>query len=398
MSLANGRTYLAIPGPSVVPDAVQRAMHRASPNIYEGELPDMMPDLTRDLKRVARTEGDVAIYICNGHGAWEAALANTVAPGEKVLVLATGFFALGWSRVAEGRGIDVDILDFGNGGQIDPDRVAEMLRADKGHVYKAVLAVHVDTSSSNRNVFAPLRKLLDDVGHPALLMADCIAAMGCDRFEMDADGVDVAVTGSQKGLMCPPGLGFVFFNEKAAEARRRMTRVSTYWDWTQRAAPEAFYQYFGGTAPTHHLYGLRTALDMLHDEGIEAVWHRHARLAQAIWAACEHWGQEGALRLNVADRAQRSHAVTALSVGKPDGTRLRRWCSDHAGVTLGIGLGMANDDDPQSDGYFRFGHMGHVNAHMILGLLGVVEAGLGALDIPHRPGGVTAAAQVVSGV
>lgn len=398
MSLANGRTYLAIPGPSVVPDAVQRAMHRASPNIYEGELPDMMPDLTRDLKRVARTEGDVAIYICNGHGAWEAALANTVAPGEKVLVLATGFFALGWSRVAEGRGIDVDILDFGNGGQIDPDRVAEMLRADKGHAYKAVLAVHVDTSSSNRNVFAPLRKLLDDVGHPALLMADCIAAMGCDRFEMDADGVDVAVTGSQKGLMCPPGLGFVFFNDKAAEARRRMTRVSTYWDWTQRAAPEAFYQYFGGTAPTHHLYGLRTALDMLHDEGIEAVWHRHARLAQAIWAACEHWGQEGALRLNVADRAQRSHAVTALSVGKPDGTRLRRWCSDHAGVTLGIGLGMANDDDPQSDGYFRFGHMGHVNAHMILGLLGVVEAGLGALDIPHRPGGVTAAAQVVSGV
>ncbi|WP_292284817.1 aminotransferase class V-fold PLP-dependent enzyme [Marivita sp.] len=398
MSLANGRTYLAIPGPSVVPDAVQRAMHRASPNIYEGELPDMMPELTRDLKRVARTEGDVAIYICNGHGAWEAALANTVAPGEKVLVLATGFFALGWSRVAEGRGIDVDILDFGNGGQIDPDRVAEMLRADEGHAYKAVLAVHVDTSSSNRNAFAPLRKLLDDVGHPALLMADCIAAMGCDRFEMDADGVDVAVTGSQKGLMCPPGLGFVFFNEKAAEARRRMTRVSTYWDWTQRAEPEAFYQYFGGTAPTHHLYGLRTALDMLHDEGIEAVWTRHAKLAQAIWAACEHWGQEGALRLNVADRARRSHAVTALSVGKPDGTRLRRWCSDTAGVTLGIGLGMANDDDPQSDGYFRFGHMGHVNAHMILGLLGVVEAGLGALDIPHTPGGVTAAAQVVSGV
>jgi len=398
MSLANGRTYLAIPGPSVVPDAVQRAMHRASPNIYEGELPDMMPELTRDLKRVARTEGDVAIYICNGHGAWEAALANTVAPGEKVLVLATGFFALGWSRVAEGRGIDVDILDFGNGGQIDPDRVAEMLRADEGHAYKAVLAVHVDTSSSNRNAFAPLRKLLDDVGHPALLMADCIAAMGCDRFEMDADGVDVAVTGSQKGLMCPPGLGFVFFNEKAAEARRRMTRVSTYWDWTQRAEPEAFYQYFGGTAPTHHLYGLRTALDMLHDEGIEAVWTRHAKLAQAIWAACEHWGQEGALRLNVADRARRSHAVTALSVGKPDGTRLRRWCSDTAGVTLGIGLGMANDDDPQSDGYFRFGHMGHVNAHMILGLLGVVEAGLGALDIPHTPGGVTAAAQVVSDV
>jgi len=237
MSLANGRTYLAIPGPSVVPDAVLRAMHRASPNIYEGELPDMMPELMRDLKRVARTDGHVAIYICNGHGAWEAALANTVSAGEKVLVLATGFFALTWARVAEARGIEVDILDFGNGGPIDLDRVAETLKADTGHTYKAVMAVHVDTSSSNRNEFAPLRAILDDLGHPALLMADCIAAMGCDRFEMDACGVDIAVTGSQKGLMCPPGLGFVFFNDRAAEIRKRMTIVSSYWDWTARSAP-----------------------------------------------------------------------------------------------------------------------------------------------------------------
>ena len=206
------------------------------------------------------------------------------------------------------------------------------------------------------------------------------------------------MTGSQKGLMCPPGLGFVFFNDKAAEVRRRMNRVSTYWDWTQRAAPEAFYQYFSGTAPTHHLYGLRTALDMIHEEGLEAIWARHATLARAIWAAVEHWGQDGPLRLNIGDPALRSHAVTALAIGKPYGTQLRRWCSDQAGVTLGIGLGMANEDDPQSDGYFRFGHMGHVNAHMILGLLGVVEAGLGALGIPHRAGGVSEAANVISGV
>ncbi|WP_292292259.1 aminotransferase class V-fold PLP-dependent enzyme [Marivita sp.] len=397
MSLANGRTYLAIPGPSVVPDAVLRAMHRASPNIYEGELPDMMPGLTRDLKRVARTDGHVAIYISNGHGAWEAALANTVAPGETVLVLSTGHFALGWSRVAEARGIEVDLLDFGNGGPIDLDRVAERLKADAGHRYKAVMAVHVDTSSSNRNDFAPLRALLDDLGHPALLMADCIAAMGCDRFEMDAWGVDVTVTGSQKGLMCPPGLGFVFFNDRAADARKALERVSSYWDWTQRAAPEAFYQYFGGTAPTHHIYGLRTALDMIHDEGLDAIWARHATLARAIWTACAHWGQDGPLRLNVADPARRSHAVTALAIGKPLGRDLRRWCSDQAGVTLGIGLGMGNEDDPKGDGYFRFGHMGHVNTHMILGLMGSVEAGLGALKIPHRPGGVTEAAKVISG-
>ncbi|MGJ8604395.1 MAG: pyridoxal-phosphate-dependent aminotransferase family protein [Marivita sp.] len=398
MSLANGRTYLAIPGPSVVPDAVLRAMHRASPNIYEGELPDMMPDLTRDLKRVARTDGHVAIYISNGHGAWEAALANTVGIGDKVLVLATGFFAMAWSRIAEARGLEVDVLDFGNGGTFDLDRVADTLRADSGHSYKAVMAVHVDTSSSNRNAFLPLRKILDDLNHPALLMADCIAAMGCDRFEMDAWGVDVALTGSQKGLMCPPGLGFVFFNDKAAEARKGLKHVSTYWDWTPRAAPEAFYQYFSGTAPTHQIYGLRTALDMLHAEGMEAVWDRHATLARAIWAAVEHWGQDGPLRLNIADPALRSHAVTAMSIGKPYGAHLRRWCADEAGVTLGIGLGMGTEDDPHSDGFFRFGHMGHVNAHMILGLLGVVEAGLGALNIPHRAGGASEAAKVISGV
>ncbi|SHG94521.1 pyridoxal-phosphate-dependent aminotransferase family protein [Marivita hallyeonensis] len=398
MSLASGRTYLAIPGPSVVPDAVLRAMHRASPNIYEGELIDMMPALTADLKKVARTDGHVAIYISNGHGTWEAALANTVAPGEKVLLLSTGFFAKAWGWVVEARGIEVDVLDFGNGGTFDLALVEDALRADATHEYKAVLAVHVDTSSSNRNAFAPLRQILDDLDHPALLMADCIASMGCDRFEMDAWGVDVAITGSQKGLMCPPGCGFVFFNDKAAEARSRLDRVSVYWDWTQRANPEAFYQYFSGTAPTHHLYGLRVALDMIHEEGLEAIWARHDTLARAIWTACEHWGQDGPLKLNIQDPNLRSRAVTSLSIGKPDGRRLRQWCADQGGVTLGIGLGMSTEEDPMSEGFFRFGHMGHVNAHMILGLLGVVEAGLAAIGVPHRPGGVAEAAKVVSGV
>ncbi len=396
MSLANGRPYLAIPGPSVMPDEVLRAMHVASPNIYEGDLPEMVAGLIPDLRRVARTDGHVAIYIANGHGAWEAALSNTVAPGESILVPSTGRFGMGWADTATGMGIEPEIIDFGRKDPIDLDRVADALKADTGHKYRAVLAQHVDTSSSVRNDIAGLRRVLDDLGHPALLMVDCIASLGCDVFEMDEWGADVMVAGSQKGLMVPPGLGFVFFNDRAAAQRAQMPRVTRYWDWTLRANPEMFYQYFNGTAPTHHLMGLRASLDMIHNEGIEAVWARHAMLSRAIWAACDAWGEGGPIRLNIADPVNRSHAVTALRVGAPYGSQLREWTSSKAGVVLGIGLGMSEENDPNGTGFFRFGHMGHVNAHMILGLLGVVEAGLKALDVPHGRGGVSAAAEVIS--
>ncbi len=396
MSLANGRAYLAIPGPSVMPEEVLRAMHRAAPNIYEGDLIEMTAGLIPDLRAVARTQGDVAIYIANGHGAWEAALANTVSPGERVLVPATGRFGHGWAEVAQLRGIAPEILDFGKRAAIDLNRVEATLRADKDHAIRAVLATHADTSTSVLNDIAGLRAVLDATGHPALLMADCIASLACDRFEMDAWGVDVMVAASQKGLMVPPGLGFVFFSEKAAAARVRMERVSRYWDWTNRADPQMFYQYFGGTAPTHHLYGLRAALDLIADEGIEAIWHRHEVLARAIWAACETWGEVGPLELNIADPSLRSRAVTALRIGAPHGSALRQWVQDNAGVTLGIGLGMAEPGDPAWHGFFRIGHMGHVNAHMILGALGAIEAGMQALSIPHGQGGVAAAAAEVA--
>ena len=397
MSLANGRSYLAIPGPSVMPDAVLQAMHRAAPNIYEGDLHILTAGLIPDLRRVACTRaGHVAIYIANGHGAWEAALANTCRPGDAVLVPATGRFGHGWAEMAQALGIETQIIDFGRQSPIDPARVAEALRADSAHRIRAVLAVHVDTSSSIRSDIAALRAAIDAAGHPALLMVDCIASLGCDVVEMDAWGADVVLTGSQKGLMVPPGLAFVFFSDRAAQARAALPQVSRYWDWTPRADPEHFYQYFGGTAPTHHLFGLRAALDMIHAEGIEAVWARHATLARAIWAAVERWGLAGPLRLNVADPAHRSHAVTALRIGAPNGARLREWTSSKAGVVLGIGLGLSEPDDPQGTGFFRFGHMGHVNAHMILGLLGTVEAGLKSLGIPHAPGGTAAAAEVVA--
>ncbi len=396
MTLAQGREYLAIPGPSVMPEAVLRAMQRASPNIYEGELIDLTYGLLPDLKMVAGTAHDVAIYIGNGHAAWEASLANVLSPGDKVLVPAAGRFGHGWGEMAEGLGAEVELIDFGRRSPIDPARVAEALAADKDHAIKAVLAVHVDTSTSAKSDIAAIRAAMDDVGHPALLMADCIASLGCDRFEMDAWGVDVMVAACQKGLMVPAGMSFVFFNDKAQAARAKVARVSNYWDWKPRADPELYYQLFCGTAPTHHLYGLRVALDMIKEEGLEAVWRRHEILARAIWAAGEAWGREGPFELNMPDPAARSHAVTSLRLGKEHGTRLRQWCQDQTGLTLGIGLGMGTDDDPKGDGFFRFGHMGHVNAQMILGLLATVQTGMRALDIPHGSEALEAAADVIA--
>lgn len=392
-----GRSYRAIPGPSVMPDAVLRAMHRAAPNIYGAELHDLTISLIEDLKRVARTKANATIYIGNGHAAWEAALANVIAPSEAVLVPATGRFGHGWAEMAEALGAVPQILDFGKHAPVDMARLLTTLRDDKNHRIKAVLATHVDTSTSVRNNIAAMRKALDEARHPALLMVDCIASLACDRFEMDEWGVDVMVAASQKGLMVPPGLGFVFFNDKAASKRAAMARVSRYWDWTPRANPQEFYQYFCGTAPTHHLFGLRAALDLLTDEGLEAVWTRHATLARAIWAAAECWQEGGALRLNLADPTHRSHAVTSLSLPSPLGTRLRNWTEAELGVTLGIGLGMAEPGTDAADGYFRFGHMGHVNGQMIMALLGAVQAGLMALDVPYGDGALDAAARVLAG-
>lgn len=398
LTVAQGRDYLAIPGPSVVPDAVLQAMHHASPNIYHGALVEMTHGIIPDLKRVARTRHSAAIYICNGHGAWEAALSNVLAPGDKVLLPVTGQFGIGWGEMAEGLGARVDVINFGKTSSMGMARIAEALAADTAHEIKAVLAVHVDTSTSVRNDIAALRRTMDEVGHPALLMVDCIASLGCEVFEMDEWGVDVMVAASQKGLMMPPGLGFVFFNDKAAKVRAAMPRVSNYWDWAPRGNPDVFYQHFGGTAPTQHLYGLRAALDLIHDEGMTHVWARHERLAQAVWTACEIWGQGGPLSLNVPDRTQRSHAVTALNIDPPMGTALRDWVEQHLGLTLGISLGMAPVGDPAWHGHFRLGHMGHVNGQMILGLLGGIEAGFAALDVPRGRGAVEAAAAVIAGV
>ena len=388
---ANGPTYLAIPGPSVMPDRVMRAMHRPAPNIYTGELHDVTRSLFPDLKAVAKTKHNAAIYIANGHGVWEAALSNVVNEGDTVLVLATGAFGLGWGGMADALGAKLKILDFGNSDAVDLAQVEATLKADTQGRIKAVLTVLVDTSTGIKNDIKGVRSALDAVGHDALLMCDCIASLGCDPYYMDDWGVDVTVAASQKGLMTPPGIGFVWFNDKADNVRGAMPRVSSYWDWRPRVNAEEYYRFFNGTAPTHHIYGLREALDMIGEEGLETVWARHEGLARAVWAAIDIWSSGGPMQINVANPISRSHAVTSLRLDEGQGDALRAWCEEKMGVTLGVGLKRS-----PSSAFFRFGHMGHISGHMVMGLLGTVDAGLKALGIPHGAGALEAASAVLA--
>lgn len=400
MSLSYGRKLLAIPGPSVIPERVLNAMHQSSPNIYEGPLLELTATLFPDLKAVARTKGKVAIYVANGHGAWEAAISNTLSKGDKVLVLGTGRFAIGWGEWGNATGIQAEVLDFGMSSPADPQKVEDALRQDTTHTYKAIFVTQTDTASSVKNDIPALRKAIDASGHPALFMVDCIASLGCERFEMDEWGVDLMVAGCQKGLMTPPGLSFVFANERALSARQSADLVTNYWDWVPRLNPQGFYQNFGGTAPTHHLFGLREALDILvHEEGVENAWARQERFAKAIWAALDAWGsQAGDLSMNIADPAHRSRAVTSIRTTDGNATKIRKWSENVAGVTLGIGLGMAEQDTPKWHNYFRIGHMGHLNVPMVMGTLGAIDSAMKALNIPHGSAALEAASQVISEV
>ena len=396
MTLANGRTYLAIPGPSVIPDRVLRAMHRASPNIYEGELVDMTEGIKRDLAALAGTAGDVALYVGNGHAAWEASLANILSPGDAILVANSGDFAVRWGDIARSFGVEVIDLEFGRSAPVNADEIETALSRDKGHKIKAVMAVQVDTASSVLNDIGAIRAAMDRAGHPALLLSDNMASMGCEPFDMDGLGVDMTLAGSQKGLMTPAGVAILWIGPRARAAREAAKCVTPYWDWKPRIMPEIFSDNFYGTAPTHQLFGLREALDMIAEEGKDAVFRRHEILARAVWAAVEKWGQGGKMTLNIQNPDWRSHSVTTVKIGSPDGTRLRRFVETNMGVTLGIGLGMSTPADPNSDGTFRIGHMGHVNAHMVLGVLGAIDAGLKALEVPHGNGALEAASALIA--
>jgi alanine-glyoxylate transaminase/serine-glyoxylate transaminase/serine-pyruvate transaminase len=397
MTLASGRPYVAIPGPTVVPDSVLAAMHRPSPNIYEGELHEMYPGILRDLRTIVGSKvAHVAVYIANGHGAWEAVSSNVFSRGDKALSAITGHFGQTWAASLRGMGIDVDTLDFGRGKPIDPAEIARALEQDTAHAIRAVLMTHTDTATTVRNDIAAVRAAIDGAGHPALLLVDGIASVACENIRFDDWGVDVLIGASQKGLMMPPGLSFVWFSEKAKDVSEQAGLVTPYWNWRTRCFSPEFYKAFAGTAPAQQLYGLGEALALITAEGVGNVIHRHETLARAVWAAVDAWSVGGDIGLNVTDAAARSHAVTSIRIGNGGAVRLRRWAEDNAGLTLGIGLGMALPTEPSYHDHLRLAHMGHVNAHMTLGALAVMQAGLLALDIPHGSGAIERAAGVIA--
>lgn len=390
MSLAQGREFLAIPGPSVIPDPVIQAMARPAINIYEGELEAITDSALVDLRKVARTEAGLpAIYIANGHGAWEAALANTLSRGDAVLALDSGRFALGWAEMARQMGLQAEVMTAAPRRAVDPNAVEERLRADTNHAIKAVLAVQVDTATGILNDISAIRTAMDAAGHPALLMVDVIASQGCMRYEMDAWGVDVTVGGAQKGLMTPPGLAFTWAGPKALEAHRTADLCTQYWDWTERQEPPHYKKYCG-TPPVHLLFALRKALDMLLEEGIEAAWARHRVLADATRAAVAAWAEGGPLEFLALDPSERSDSVTTILAPGCDADGLRAYCQNELGLVLGVGLG------PLAGKAFRIGHMGWLNPPMLLGALAATQAGLSACGIPYGRGAIDAAVDVIA--
>jgi alanine-glyoxylate transaminase/serine-glyoxylate transaminase/serine-pyruvate transaminase len=385
MTVRAGREFLAIPGPTTMPDAVLQAMHRPALDIYSTEMVELTEGLLGDLSKLFATKGQSYIYISNGHGAWEATLSNVLSRGDKVLVLESGRFAIGWGNAAAAMGADVEVLKGDWRRAIRPAEVEARLKQDKDHKIKAILAVQVDTASGAYNDIEAIGKVIKATGHPALFMVDTVASLGCMPFEMDAWGIDVAMSGSQKGLMAPPGLGFVAANDRAREVHKKADLRTPYWDWTEREGAE-HYRKYAGTAPVHLLFAVRQAINMLFEEGLENTFERHRLLAEAVRRAVAIWSEGQVLGFNIADAIERSNTVTTVVMGGGyDPVALHRYCKDKCGVVLGVGIG---DLAGQA---FRIAHMGHVNAPMILGTLGVIEVGLNALNIPHGKGGTEAA-------
>jgi alanine-glyoxylate transaminase / serine-glyoxylate transaminase / serine-pyruvate transaminase len=385
MAVGAGREFLAIPGPTTVPDEVLRAMHRPAVDIYSASLAELTDSLLSDLSRLFRTEGRSYIYIANGHGAWEAALTNVLSRGDRILVLESGLFAAAWGDNAARLGVEVKVLKGDWRRAVRPAEVEARLRRDKAGKIKAILAVQIDTASGAVNDIAAISEAIRAARHEALLMVDVVASLACVPFEMDAWGVDVAVCGSQKGLMTPPGLGFVAVSARAREAHARADLRTPYWDWTARDG-KLHYQKYAGTAPEHLMFALRQAIDMLLAEGLDNVTLRHRLLAEAVRRAVAIWSQGQAIGFNIAEPEERADTVTTIVMNDgADPSRLIDYCNKKCGVVLGVGIGAL------SGKAFRIAHMGHVNAPMILGILGVVEVGLEALKIPHGRGGVQAA-------
>jgi alanine-glyoxylate transaminase / serine-glyoxylate transaminase / serine-pyruvate transaminase len=385
MVVRAGREFLAIPGPTTMPDEVLQAMHRPALDIYSEQMVQLTEGLLGDLSKLFATSGKSYIYIANGHGAWEAVISNVLSRGDRILVLESGRFAVGWGNAAAAMGVDVEILKGDWRRAVRPAEVEARLRQDKDHKIKAIMAVQVDTASGACNDIEAIGRAIKSTGHPALFLVDAVASLGCMPFEMDAWGIDVAMSGSQKGLMTPPGLGFCAANERALRVHKTADLRTPYWDWTEREGSE-HYRKYGGTAPIHLLFALRRAIDMLFEEGLENTFLRHRLLAEAVRRAVTIWAEGQVLGFNIAEASERSDTVTTVVMASShDPVALQRYCKEKCGLVLGVGIGELTGQA------FRIAHMGHVNAPMVLGTLGVIEVALGALGIPRGRGGVEAA-------
>ena len=383
-----GRHFLQIPGPTNVPDRVLRAMSFPTIDHRGPEFAELGKEVVAGMKRVFQTQATVVIYPSSGTGAWEAALVNTLSPGDRVLMVETGQFATLWRQMAGRLGLDIDFIpgDWRHG--VDPAGLAERLAADREHRIKAVCVVHNETSTGVTSRIPEIRAAIDAAGHPALFMVDTISSLASIDYRHDEWGVDVTVGGSQKGLMLPPGLGFNAVSDKALAAAKDARLTRSYWDW-QAMGETGHTGFFPYTPATNLLFGLREALTMLLDEeGLPAVFARHDRHAEATRRAVNGWG----LEVLCADPREYSSSLTAVVV--PDGhdaDRVRDIILDGFDLSLGTGLGKMKGK------IFRIGHLGHFNDLMLCGTLCGVEMGLHLAGIPHRAGGVAAALEFLGG-
>jgi alanine-glyoxylate transaminase/serine-glyoxylate transaminase/serine-pyruvate transaminase len=383
----SGRHFLQIPGPTNVPDRVLRAIDQPTIDHRGPEFGALGLAVLSGVKQVFQTQAPVVIFPSSGTGAWEAALVNTLSPGDRVLMVETGHFASLWRKLAGRLGLDVDFLEGDWRRPVDAAAIGARLAGDADRRIKAVCVVHNETSTGVTSDVVAVRKAIDRAGHPALLMVDTISSLGSVDYRHDEWGVDVTVAGSQKGLMLPPGLAFNAVSAKALAAADGARLPRSYWDWREMLAANAR-GYFPYTPSTNLLYGLHEALAMLQAEGLPQVFARHRRHGQATRLAVEAWG----LELLSLDPAAHSPALTAVLMPAGHGAdAFRKVVLERFDMSLGQGLGKL------ADRVFRIGHLGHFNDLTLCGTLAGVEMGLAAAGVPHRPGGVRAAMEFLVG-
>ncbi|MHC2439358.1 pyridoxal-phosphate-dependent aminotransferase family protein [Bradyrhizobium sp. USDA 4451] len=380
-----GRHFLQIPGPSPVPDRILRAMDMPVIDHRSAEFGELGRTVLEGSARIFQTKGPVVIFPSSGTGAWEAAIVNTLSPGDKVLMVETGHFATLWRQLAGRFGIEVDFLpgDWRRGA--DPARIEAKLADDTAHSIKAVMVVHNETSTGATSRIADIRAAIDRTAHPALLMVDTISSLGSVDYRHDEWKVDVSVSCSQKGFMLPPGLGFNAISDKARAASRSNKMPRSYFDWEEMLKPNAkgFFPY---TPATNLLYGLREAIAMLLEEGLDKVFARHQRLAAATRAAVNQWG----LEVLCQEPSEFSPVLTAVLMPPGhDADQYRKVVLDNFNMSLGSGLSKV------AGKVFRIGHLGECNELTLLGALTGVEMGLSIAGVPHRAGGVEAAMKIL---